>query len=291
MSTQVSAPTGRAYVDGVVTDLDQARIPVTDRGLRYGEGVFEVLRTVAGRPLLLERHLARLGHGCLAIGLPAPDLARLRAAVDATLDGFVGEARLRVTITGGDGAALAAPARARLLVVAEPLRPAVDPDAGVVLVSSDRPTLAPASLDPQLKALAYLDRLLAHRGARAVGADDAIRCDVDGLVAECATASLLLVDGARLLIPASRGALPGVTAGLLAELLQAAGVVVVRRPVRPDELTRIDGALITSAVRGVVAVDMIDGRRLTRPPLVAEAIRAHGAYLAAAAAAAGATSG
>jgi 4-amino-4-deoxychorismate lyase len=55
-------------VDGVSTDF----LPVDDRGLAYGDGVFRTLRVVAARPLWWQTHLAKLAEDCARIGLQAP---------------------------------------------------------------------------------------------------------------------------------------------------------------------------------------------------------------------------
>lgn len=255
----------RAFVDGQVTSLADARVPVTDRGLRYGEGVFEVLRTVRGRPFLLDRHLARLATGGAQIGLPPIDDDAVALAVHKTLEGVGGDARVRILVTAGDADELGAPAQTRLIVTAEPL--ADPPRRPADLVTIARPTCAPATLDPQLKTLAYLDRILALRAARAAGADDAIRLDSEGWVAECGSSSLLLVCQGVMVQPASPGALTGITAAFVAECLRSQGHSVVRRQIAPSELREVQAALIASSVRGVRDVRSIDGRLLPGHPL------------------------
>lgn len=50
----------KVWLDGKVRDPEQARIPVSDHGLLYGDGVFEGIRVYAGRVFQLPRHLERL---------------------------------------------------------------------------------------------------------------------------------------------------------------------------------------------------------------------------------------
>ena len=61
-----------ASIDGVVTALAAAAIPVTDRGLLFGDHVFEIARVVDDRIIDGDAHLARLVAGAARCGLPAP---------------------------------------------------------------------------------------------------------------------------------------------------------------------------------------------------------------------------
>ena len=63
------------WVNGrLLTDPQSPAIVVTDHGLTVGDGVFEAVKVVDGRPFALTRHLERLGRSAAALGLPAPDL-------------------------------------------------------------------------------------------------------------------------------------------------------------------------------------------------------------------------
>ncbi len=255
---------GRVFIDGAVVDAADARVPITDRGLHYGDGVFEVLRTARGRAVLLDRHLARLAAGAAAIRLVPPPTAAIADAVARTLDGFVGDARIKILVTRGDAplaTPLAAAGPARLIVIAAPLvLPAPEVYArGIALVTVARRMPAPDALDPRIKALAYLDRVLALDDARGRGADDAVRLDADGRVAECATANLFAVVGGAVVTPPAIAALAGVTRGVVLELAAAAGIAVREHAITPAELAAADEIFVTSAVRGVMPVASLDG--------------------------------
>ena len=70
----------RAWLDGRVIPLDEARIPITDHGLLYGDGIFEGIRITAGRVFRLDDHLARFATAARAIGLALPGGSRGRAS-------------------------------------------------------------------------------------------------------------------------------------------------------------------------------------------------------------------
>jgi len=59
----------KVWIEGRIVDGADARIPVTDHGLLYGDGVFEGIRLYGGRVFRLDAHLERLRHSARAIGL------------------------------------------------------------------------------------------------------------------------------------------------------------------------------------------------------------------------------
>lgn len=85
------------WVNGDKTD----RISLRDRGLQFGDGLFETIAVRAGRPLLLERHLSRLRWGGEILGL-AIDEPSLRAGIETACQGL-DKAVLKVIVTRGVG--------------------------------------------------------------------------------------------------------------------------------------------------------------------------------------------
>lgn len=77
-----------AWHDGRLQPLGEVRISPLDRGFLFGDGIYEVIPVYDGRPLALDRHLARLHRSCAAIALPVPEedaalTARLTALIEA----------------------------------------------------------------------------------------------------------------------------------------------------------------------------------------------------------------
>ncbi len=206
-----------AYVDGKWTPADEARIPVLDHGLLYGDGVFEGIRVYGGRPFLLDEHLDRLAASARALVLELPagrdEIAALccEAAERAGLD----DGYLRLVVTRGAGALGVSPhtcPRASLIVIAAPLAlyPPERYRDGVRLVTSSLRRSASDALPPQVKSLNYLTSVLASIEARRQGADEAVLLNAQGLIAECTADNLFLVSRGRVLTPAvASGALAG----------------------------------------------------------------------------------
>ncbi|HEY3887643.1 MAG TPA: aminotransferase class IV, partial [Caulobacteraceae bacterium] len=179
-------------------------VPPDDRGLLLGDGLFETVLALSGRPLFVAEHLARLTRGCAVLGLPPPDEPVVRRAMDQALAGAGlrdGRAAVRLTWTAGSaGRGLDRPARVRprLMVAATPAPLPLSP-AALAIVSVRRNAGSPAS---RLKTLAYLDNVLARREALAAGADEAVMLNTAGELACAAAANLFWVSDGRLRTPA-----------------------------------------------------------------------------------------
>jgi branched-subunit amino acid aminotransferase/4-amino-4-deoxychorismate lyase len=197
--------------------------------------------------------------------LVAADVARALA----TARDLGAERRIRIVLTRGPGA-LAMPAEAlgpgRAIVIAEAL--AAPPQAlAVALV--DWPLAVRAGRGHKL--LAYADHVIALELARAAGADEALRLDADGAVAEGATSNIFVVDEAGVVAtPATdRGVLPGIVRGRVLAWCAREGVPVRERPIGLDELAAARELFVTSSLRGVVPVTRLDGRPLPAGPITA----------------------
>jgi branched-chain amino acid aminotransferase len=246
-------------IDGMLVDAANATISVLDRGLLYGDGCFEVLRTWSGVPVDLPAHLDRLYATIAAMQLRAIERGVLAAAVERTIVAAArGEHRVRIVITrgpGGLGAETAALGPGRAIVIVEPLgaQPA-EISAAIV----DWPL--PRRRGHAHKTLAYLDHVVARDLARAAGADEAIRLDVDGRAVEGATSNLFaVIGGAVVTAPVDTGILPGVVRGRVLVACGRERIAVREETVTVEALRGADEIFISSSLRGVVAVTRLDG--------------------------------
>ena len=254
-------------IDGAIVAPGQASISVLDRGLLYGDGCFEVLRTWGGAARDLEAHIDRLLDTARFLELRAmarPDLAAaVRGAIAAA---GPGEHRIRIVLTRGPGslaARLGELGPGRAIVIVEPLPPR---PAELSLAVVDWPL--PARRQRGHKTLAYLDAVMAHELARAAGADEAIRLDAAGCVAEGATCNLFAVRGGEVVTPpADRGALPGVVRARVLAICARGGIAARERELTLPELFGAQEVFVTSSLRGVVPVTRIDHARRARGAL------------------------
>jgi branched-chain amino acid aminotransferase len=269
------------WMNGRITDPADARVSIFDHGLLYGDGVFEGIRFYAGRCFRLEAHLARLERSAAAIELDLPySRDELRAAIDAVVvragapDGY-----LRLVVTRGEGDLGLDPrscGRPTTIVAAAPLRVFDRAEAGVtVIVASIRQ--APADVvDPRIKSLNYLNRLLARLEAARAGADEAFMLNARGHLAEGTTDNVFLVrEGELLTPPASDGALEGITRAAVVALAKELGIPAREASLGTYDLRAADEAFLVGTGAGLVAIRSIDGRAVPDcPGPVFERIRA-----------------
>jgi branched-chain amino acid aminotransferase len=259
------APTLRAvslvYLDGELVPAGQAHVPVFDRGLLTGDGVFETLLVRAGRPFAVGRHLARLGRSAAGLGLEIPDAGDLEAAILQVASSVQHHerARLRVTVTGGNGVLTSGRdgARPTVIVAASPIPPA--PPAPAVAAVAPWPRNERGAL-ASLKTVSYAENVVALEWARARGATEALFANTVGNLCEGTGSNVFVVlDGMLVTPPLSAGALAGVTRELVLETVDC-----VEKDVPVDLLTSgaVGEAFLTSTTRAVQAIASVDGRSL-----------------------------
>jgi branched-subunit amino acid aminotransferase/4-amino-4-deoxychorismate lyase len=244
-------------------------VPALDRGLLYGYGLFETMRSYGGRVFRLEEHYRRLSEGAAVLDLPPTlTLDELRVAIDTLLESNgLADAYLRLTVTAGptpvDGGASPS-----VLLVARPLS-GYPPDLyqrgmAAVTGSTRRNEASPLS---RVKSLNYLDNLLAREEARRREADEAILLNTRGLVAEGSASNVFLAQGERLLTPGiESGALPGITRATVIELAQEAGIACLEGEVEAAMLDDAREAFLTGSVMGVMPLTRLDGRPIGGGP-------------------------
>jgi len=270
-------------------DPQEATISVFDRGFLYGDSVYETMRTAGGVVVALGAHLRRLRESAagIAFELPFSD-AELRAAIAQTLAAAGNsDSRLRVMVTRGTGPSITLDSRTAAdpvcVVVVSPLVVPTEADyargISAVLLSRE------GGVKPGLKTGNYLSNILALRRAHEAGADDAILCNEVGEVAEGATSNLFAYcDGEVHTPPRTSGLLAGITRALVMRLLaEKLEVPVHESTLSPEAVRGADEVLLTSSVRGIMAVTALDGAPVGEGragPLALRLRRAYADYLA-----------
>ena len=249
--------TPHIYLNGSIVPLAEAAISPLDIGLLRGYAVFDLLRTVSGRPFLLAEHLRRLRASAAHLGLdvPATD-SEIAAAIDELLrlNGHA-EATVRLVLTGGvspDGMAFD-PATPTFFILTHDLHepPAAVHDAGGALLTR----LHTREL-PRAKTTNYITMLQAKPRLAEAGALDLLYHDGQH-VFEAASASVYFVHGTTILAPLAEDVLWG-TVGSLVLDLAGDRYTIEQRDVSLDEALTADEVFLTSTTRGVVPIVRID---------------------------------
>lgn len=238
------------------------RIPLDDRGLTLGDGLFETLLWNGAALEFWPEHFQRLSRGCAHLGLPAPSEAE---ALDQALAAAkaLGDQRgaVRLTLTAGSGGrGLDRPVRPalRLLAAAAPA-PLIQTPVTLVTSTIRRNDASPTS---RLKTLNYLDNILARREAQANGADEALLLNTRGEVACAPVANIVWLKDGMLFTPALEcGVLDGVIRG---RLIKSWTVREVRAGL--ETVLGADAVYLTNSLNGVRPVCRLDGHDLLVGP-------------------------
>ena len=245
-------------------------IPLDDRGLLLGDGLFETVLAVDGALVGLAEHLDRLAAGCQALGLPAPDRAEAEAVMRRALAGLEApRAAVRLTLTAGSGGRgldrPAAPAP-RLFAAAAP-SPKPQGPARLATARTRRNEGSPAA---RLKTLGYLDNVLARGEAHAAGADEALMLNNRGEAACAAAANLFWIREGRLFTPALDC---GVLAGTMRAAVMAAasrlGVEAMEVRAGLEAVREAEAAFLTNSLIGLREVSALDGEAFAPSALAA----------------------
>ncbi|GAB3791323.1 aminodeoxychorismate lyase [Dyella agri] len=258
----------------LVDGQPQDAVSALDRGLLYGDGLFETIRFVGAVAPLWSRHMQRLTNSCERLRLPVPDPALLWREAQAAR-GDMAHAVLRITLTRGVGArgyAMPAAPQATRIVAAFPM-PALD---AAAFRDGVRLQLCETRLgeQPRLAGIKHLNRL-EQVLARAEWNDPAIAegllCDMHGNAISATAANLFaVIDGVPVTPALERCGVAGV---LRAELLEALPRVEVR-DLPLQECLGAGELFLSSSVRGILPVQAA-GTKMFAPGPVARAMQAH----------------
>jgi len=262
------------WLDGKLVKDDEAKISVYDHGVLYGDGVFEGIRFYNKQAFRLQKHLQRLYHSALAIGLTIPySKDELEVAINDVIQAFAKpDGYLRLVITRGKGPLGINPAlckKATAFIIADQLSfvsDDVQANGAKLIIASTR-RLSPDGLDPRVKSLNYLNHILARMEANYAHADEAILLNAQGHVTEGSTDNIFIVSNKNILTPpVTDGALEGITRELIFEIAAEQGLACYEKTLSPYDLYTAEECFLTGTAMELIPVSEIDGRQLPSCP-------------------------
>ncbi len=275
-------------IDGKPVAVPGASVPVLERGLHYGDGLFETIACTDGQPQLLERHLRRLSQGCERLGLDAGDGATLMREV-RELASSSSRAIIKLLLVRGAalarGYALAGGERSRRIALryAWPAEETAGQEEGL------RVRLAKLRLgeNPALAGIKHCNRLeqvLARREWTDPRIAEALMFSSSGALVSGTMSNVFLVRGSKLLTPLiDRCGVEGVMRGLVLEIAAAAGLAAQQCRLDAADLAAAEELFLTNALTGIRPVRELEGARRARGPVTRDLQARLAARLAAAA--------
>lgn len=253
------------YLNGRYLPLEEACVPVLDRGFIFGDGVYEVIPVYSRRPFRLDDHLRRLQHSLDAIRLDNPhDLEIWQGLIDPIVRQAEYEDQgIYIQVTRGPASrdqAFPATVTPTVFIMAMPL---TTPSAELI----EHGVAAITAQDDRwqhcdIKATSLLANVLLRQRSVDAGCAETILLR-DGYLSEGSASNVFMVkDGQLLAPPKSNLILPGVTYDVVLEIAEQLGLPASIRPIPEQELRRADELWLTSSTKEVAAVTHLDGQAI-----------------------------
>ena len=254
-----------AYVNGRYRPIRAATVAIEDRGLQFADGIYEVVKSLNGRPCDLERHLDRMQRSLAALAIPMPaSRAAMRAIIRQILRrNGLADALVYIQVDRG--------VAARNHLFPKAIRPSLIMTARRAVLPGAKELghgVAVVTLPDQrwkrcdIKSVNLLANVLARQQGKEAGAREVWLYDEAGMVTEGSSSNAYIVDQAGRLVthPLGPQILGGVTRSVVLELARADGIDVVERPFSLEEAAQAREAFLTSTSSLVLPVTSIDGR-------------------------------
>lgn len=252
-------------VNGQATGVDPA-----DRGLAYGDGLFETMAASDGRIRWLDLHLDRLEEGCRRLEIPAPSRSLVAREIGEHCPSE-GRVVVKLIVTRGPGARGYAPPESvtptRVLAISQwPDYPGSYYRDGIGMRTcglrlGENPALA------GIKHLCRLEQVLAQLELRGQAVQQGLMLDASGRVAQGTSSNVFAVIRGELATPSlERCGIKGVMRRVTLETARKLGARVEERDVAPAELLTADELFVTNALFGIWPVTELDGRRYAIGP-------------------------
>jgi D-alanine transaminase len=252
------------YLNGELTPIEEARIPVLDRGFIFGDGVYEVIPVYSGHPFRLVQHLERLQKSLDAIKLANPmtlarwsQLVRKMAKLHATWQ----DQAVYIQVTRGVAKrdhAFPSDTVPTVFLMSNPLsipdRKHVSDGVACITATDNR------WLRCDIKSTSLLGNVLMRQRAAEAGCIETIMFR-DGFLSEASSSNVFVVHGKQIFAPPNNHlVLPGTTNDVVMELARKAKMPLALRELTEDEVRAADEIWLTSATKEVLAVSRLDGK-------------------------------
>lgn len=269
------------YLNGALTPLSEAKIPVLDRGFIFGDGVYDVIPMYDRRLFRAKQHMTRLFRSLSEIRIPNPHTEEeWMALIGQVADAHPADTQLiYMQVTRGVARrmhAFPADARPTIFIMTNaltlPTAEAVANGVACVCVEDRR------WMRCDIKSTSLLGNVLAAQHAAEHDALEAIQFR-DGFLTEGASSNVWIVKAGMLMAPPKDHLiLEGIRYGLIEELCASCNIPFEARRITRDEVFAADEVLLSSAGREVLAVTAIDGNPVADGKPGAVFRRLHAAY-------------
>ncbi|MFZ2161588.1 MAG: D-amino acid aminotransferase [Sideroxyarcus sp.] len=253
------------YLNGRFMPIEEAKVPVLDRGFIFGDGVYEVIPVYSRRAFRMAEHLKRLQHSLDGIKLKNPhsESEWVGILTEIIKHNEPEDQYLYLHITRGvakrDHAFPVPPVPPTVFVLSNPL---TTPHAGQLQNGINCITVVDNRwLRCDIKSIALLPNVLLRQAAVEAGCAEAILIRDDAFLTEGAASNIFVVKNGKLLAPPKDNLmLPGITYDVILELAAANGIPHEVRRISKAEMFDADELLLSSSTKEVLAITTLDGK-------------------------------
>lgn len=251
------------YLNGEFTPLEEARVPVLDRGFIFGDGVYEVIPVYSKHPFRLAEHLARFrrSHDAIRLAYPMSDADWTRLVLDLIARNAGDDQSVYLQVTRGVAKrdhAFPKDVKPTIFGMSSPL--STPADALVRDGVSAITTVDYRWLKCDVKSTSLLANCLLRQQAADAGATEVVMFR-DNFLTEGSSSNVFVVKNGTILAPPKNNlVLPGITYDVVLELAQANDLPHEVRPVSEAEVCSADEIWVTSSTKEVLAVTTLDGK-------------------------------
>jgi D-alanine transaminase len=251
-----------AMIQDKIVQMDKLEPVYLDRGLFFGDGVYEVLRSYNGKIFALKEHLQRFANSLAGVGIAGVDIDWIRSRVLMAFDtAGIANARIYFHITRGSGPRDhigEADLKPNFFLTVTELGDDTQIKTTGIAVST-HPDWRWKRCD--IKSLNLLANVLARRDAAKKGCDEAILVDEHGFITEGSSSAFFAVSGQSLqTAPLTANILPSVTRKFVIEAAENIELEVVEKSLTPQQAISSDELFIAVTTKDIVPVVKFEGR-------------------------------
>jgi D-alanine transaminase len=250
-----------AMIQDKIVPLTELEPIYFDRGIYFGDGVYEVLRSYNGKIFALDEHLQRFANSLSAIGISQVDIDRIRRRVQKAFDAAgIADAKIYFHITRGSAMrnhVWDASLEPNFFLTVTELADDTDEKANGIQVST-HPDWRWKRCD--IKSLNLLANVLARADAAQKGCAEAILVDEHGLITEGAASAFFAISGQTLqTAPLAANILPSITRKFAIEAGKRIGLKILEKSLTPQQALGADELFIAVTTKDIVPVVKFDG--------------------------------
>lgn len=231
-----------------------------DRGIYFGDGVYEVVRSYNGKIFAIKEHLSRFARSLSAIGITGVDIAQINSRVQKAFDtAGISNAKIYFHITRGSGPrehSYEAKLKPNFFLTITELDEDKKAKTEGVAVST-YPDLRWKRCD--IKSLNLLPNVLARQDATQKGCAEAILVDESGLITEgAASAFFAILDQLLQTAPLTSNILPSITREFVIKAAENIRLQTTEKPLTPQQAGGADELFIAVTTKDIVPVVKFD---------------------------------